>query len=74
MSLEFYISVRHVAERLGYHPHSIYRLIKSGKIPATRLNLRLLIPENRVQEIEISEKNVFLKIGLRKTIFKRREP
>lgn len=42
------------AARWEYHPESIRRLIRSGKLPAIRLGTRLRIPLKAIEEIENS--------------------
>ena len=42
------------AARWEYHPASIRRLIRSGKLPAIRLGSRLRIPLKAIEEIENS--------------------
>ena len=48
------LSPRATAARWEYHPESIRRLIRSGKLPAIRLGSRLRIPLKAIEEIENS--------------------
>ena len=48
------LSPKATAARWEYHPESIRRLIRSGKLPAIRLGSRLRIPLQAIEEIENS--------------------
>ena len=45
------LDVQETAKRLGYHPDHIYRLIKAGKIKATRFGKSWMITEQEVGRV-----------------------
>jgi len=46
------LDVRETAKRLGYHPDHIYRLIKAGKIKATRFGKSWMITIPEIERVK----------------------
>ena len=58
MNTATYLSVDQIRERLGFHPESIRRLIRLGKLPALRIGRRLRINVADLEAFESSRRIV----------------
>jgi excisionase family DNA binding protein len=46
-----YITVKQAAELMGLHPHTVYKLIHLGKLPAYKLGPKLI----RLKQTDVQE-------------------
>jgi excisionase family DNA binding protein len=55
MSTESHLSPMKLHQRWGFHPESIRRMIRQGRLPAMRIGKRLLIAEADILAFEAAQ-------------------